>query len=236
MSNKRTKVVVKIVAILVILMAVSIVVTTPAGSKILVKDGPSVISKNTSDESRKGFEVIDLRTKKVWLTADFTTEEFKALKVPLLWKKMDSVREACFDNSKFLKSPGCKEGGNYNESLMFGREFLHVCKIKEFPKYLDESKLIYITILEKYHEVTFNSGRTIRVLVCPEGKQYIMMTRDLDRTKDIPELPDGWELKEGRLSQDLTVVLSGRNEIIRTDNNDSFQGPLDKNFDINKHI
>ncbi len=59
-----------------------------------------------------------------------------------------------------------------------------------------------------------------------------MISRDIERTKDDPQLPDRLKFEEIELSEDTTVNLSGRIEVIRTDNNDSFQGPLEREFDI----
>ena len=62
------------------------------------------------------------------------------------------------------------------------------------------------------------------------------MCRDANRTSDDFILPQGWVLEEIQLSEDLTVTLSGEVEIIRTDNEDSFQGPLDKEFNIIQEV
>jgi len=226
------KTIIIFIIILIVIGVAFYLFTTPLGSKTLVKDGPSVISTNMREESRKGYEIIDLRTKNVWLSSDFSVEEFKDLDLPFLWIKNDSVRIGVPDEARFIQSPGCSQEDNYNEKQMFGKNFLNVTKLENLGKYIDDSKLLQKSSLEKHHEITYFSGRTIRLIVNPDGVQYILVSRDFDRTKEYPLLPDGWEYKVIELTQDLTVNLSGIVEVIRTDNNDSFQGPLDEDLNI----
>ena len=83
----------------------------------------------------------------------------------MLWVKNDSVREGVSDSARFIKSPDCTKTNHYNESLIFGKQFLNVTKIIDFGQYIDDSELLHKSILEKYHEVTFNSGNKIKLIV-----------------------------------------------------------------------
>ena len=55
---------------------------------------------------------------------------------------------------------------------------------------------------------------------------YFRVGRDADRTTDEFSIPDGWRLEPYTPSEPLIIELFGETLVIRTDNNDSFQGPL----------
>ena len=78
----------------------------------------------------------------------------------------------------------------------------------------------------KYHEITYDAGRTLNVLVAPDGEQYVRVTRDAGRSSDTPTLPDGWQLIESAAAEPVTLALPNPTLNIRADNQDSFQGPV----------
>lgn len=219
-----------ILAVFAVLIGVFFLLTTPWGSKTVVEDSPYEIE--LTSETRKGYEVIDLRTKSVWLTTDFTSEEFEALKLPVSWIKNDSVRVGVADDARFIKSPGCSESGNYNVELMFGKEFLQVTELIDLGGYIDDTELLRMSRLEKHHELVYSTGSTVKTIISPEGSRYILVSRDANRTSEDFDLPTGWLFEEIIITEDLLVLLSGEIEVIRTDNNDSYQGPLDEDFKL----
>jgi len=182
----------------------------------------------------KGYELFDLKNKIVWLTLEFTDEEFKALEPLPGWMKNDSSRVPHFDKSRFIKSPG--PDGKLTTKSMYGHTFLHVCNMLEWPHDADKDGLIKSATLEKYHEVTYNCGKKIKVLTSPEGKQYMYINSEGERGKEIPKLPHGWILEEGTLKEDLTVDLSGKVEVLRLSNNDSYQRVLGKDVNFRKYL
>ncbi len=74
---------------------------------------------------------------------------------------------------------------------------------------------------------THRCGRTLWILVSPDGTPYVRISRDFNRTSETPTIPEGWLLEPYRLSEPLTVMLPNPTENLRGDNEDSFQGPVD---------
>jgi hypothetical protein len=174
------------------------------------------------------YELIDPLKKEVWGTPDFTPEEYRELSPPFLWRKNQprTNMSEMLNGGNFLRSPGCPQPGQYTYIQAFDREFLNVVKLISMSQSLDGDGLIRESVLEKYHLLTYASGATIYILESPAGKEYIGVSRDVDRTSDTFTLPEGWNLTEHILSDDLQIDLSGNVSVLRTDNEDSFQGPL----------
>jgi hypothetical protein len=86
--------------------------------------------------------------------------------------------------------------------------------------------LLVGSTVKKYHELTFDAGSTIVVLVSPEGDIYFRIGRDANRSSDEPTIPDSWRLLEYTTPDRLVIELFEENLVIRTDNQDSFQGPV----------
>jgi hypothetical protein len=75
--------------------------------------------------------------------------------------------------------------------------------------------------------VSFNAGKTLYILISPNGEEYIRVSRDANRTTDIPIIPVSWQIEERLLNEDLTIDLPNPTLNIRAENNqDSFQGPV----------
>lgn len=183
------------------------------------------------ERANVGYELIDLVRKEVWLTVEFTPGEFAEFSAPLLWIK-NQPREGVSDGGRFLRSPGCSQPGQFTYLHAFGKEFLNVVRLKEMNKSADVDGLIRETILEKYHIMTYIAGRTVSILQNPSGEQFILVSRDAYRTSDTFALPEGWSIDEYELTEDLEVDLSGRVSVLRTENEDSYQGPLPSNLDF----
>ena len=92
---------------------------------------------------------------------------------------------------------------------------------------LDEDGLLRVTSVRKYHEITYNAGSSLVLLVAPSGDVYFRIGRDADRTSDEPTIPSMWQLVEYTTQEPLILELFNGNEVIRTDNEDSFQGPVE---------
>ncbi len=172
-----------------------------------------------------GYELIDLLNREVWGTSDFSEQEYAAFSPPLLWIKNDP-RVLIADEGEFLRSPGCAEPGLYTYLHAFDKGFLNVVKLISMDQPADGQGLIRRTELEKYHLLTYFSGRTVDILQNPTGESFIWVSRSENRPSDTFTLPDGWSLTSHVLSSELTVDLSGTVSVLRTDNEDSFQGPL----------
>lgn len=192
-------------------------------------DQENCVSRDPAFERRDaGYELIDLTGRRVWLTTEWTPEEYADFSLPLswvFWRKNDP-RVGLPDQSRFLRSPGCESDGQYNYMRDFDREFLQVVRLEKIHRPRDGHGLIRRIELEKHHALTFAAGRTVSILENPAGEQFISVSRSLDRVAESPTLPDGWTLTERLLTENLQVDLIGRVSVLRLDNEDSYQGPL----------
>jgi hypothetical protein len=176
-----------------------------------------------------GYELIDLLKKEVWGTADFTPDEYDAFTPPFLWMKNDP-RIMLADGAEFLQSPGCSEPGQFTYMRAYDKEFLNVVQLITMGTPVDPEGLIRSTELEKYHVLTYFSGRTVSILQGPTGARFIWVARTVDRPPDPVPLPEGWTLSTHELQTDLQVDLLGNVSVLRIENEDSYQGPLPDGF------
>jgi hypothetical protein len=174
---------------------------------------------------RAGYELINLLTKEVWLTTDFTEEEYDLFSPPFFWIKNDP-RIGMSNQAEFLRSPGCDEDGQFTYLQKFDKRFMKVVQLITMNKPADNEGLISMTELEKYHLLTYSSGSNISILESPSGERFIEVSRSVNRSSDTFTLPEGWSLTSQLLQTDIQVELSGIVSVLRTDNEDSFQGPL----------
>jgi len=180
-----------------------------------------------------GYELLDLMNKEVWLTLDFTAQEYAEFSPPVLWQKnQPRVSMSDSQGGEFLRSPGCTDPGLYTYLQAWDKEFLNVVKLITIYEPVDEQGLIRETTLEKYHVLTYAAGSTVYVLHNPDGERFIGVSRDGDRTSDTFTLPDGWFLTTHVLASEIVVDLSGIVSNLRTENEDSFQGPLSEGINF----
>ncbi len=173
-------------------------------------------------------EVIDARgfpNLIVWGTRELTIEEYDALQLPPGWIR-NQPREGTADSGRFLRSPGRENDGEYTTQEIFGVNWLHQATIVGFLGPLDPLGLLTGTLVEKHHELTWNAGSTLTVLTSPEDVPYTLVSRDVQRTSDTFTIPDGWSLESILLEEEFTYLLPLQTTVIRTDNEDSFQGPF----------
>jgi hypothetical protein len=126
----------------------------------------------TSDEAPEiGFEILQILSPNeiiVWVSADLTQEEFDAIEMPPGWFK-NQPREVDPDGGSFARSPGASADGKFTEQEHFGHLWLHNATVIEANTPLDDEGLLRLNRVAKYHEITFNAGRTLWVLVSPDG-------------------------------------------------------------------
>jgi pimeloyl-ACP methyl ester carboxylesterase len=201
----------------------------PEASHFLQDDQGEEIARQMVEfmngSKKVGYELIDLLHKEVWATSHFTEEEYNAFSPPLLWIKNDP-RIMMADKAEFLQSPGCDESGEFTYIWKFEKLFLKVVQLVKMNKPVDSEGLIRITELEKYHLLTYYSGRNVSILENPDGERFIEVSRSVNRSSDTFTLPDDWTLTTQVLQEELKLELTGIVSVLRTDNEDSFQGPL----------
>ena len=168
---------------------------------------------------------------RVWITFELTPDEYDALELPEGWRRNQS-RGGTGDDSqadgRFLRSPDRERDGEYTHREMFGVTWQHVTTLAGFQGFLDDQNLLIAAGVQKYHELTWR----ITVLTSPNDTHYALISRDARRTSETPTIPDGWLLRKIPLEEDLPVRLPFNTTVVRTDNQDSFQGPLPPHVDF----
>jgi len=181
-----------------------------------------------NDEVRVGYEILQVVSPTeiiTWInTDDMTQEEFDAIDLPPGWFK-NQPREVTSDGGNFASSPGAA-AGEFVDAEHFGHQWRHVATIVEANVPLDDDALLTVNTISKSHELTFDAGSTLSILISPEDEHYVLVSRDAGRTSDTPTIPAGWHLVEHTLDEELTVSLPNPTLNIRADNEDSFQGPV----------
>ena len=201
---------------------------------VLVVVVPVFACQSHAQENRVkiGYEILQIKSFNeiiAWASRDITREQFDALKLPLGWFK-NQPREVEMDGARFLNSPG-REEGSLLRAEHFGYEWLHVATVKMAGrKRLDPQGRLVGSKVIKDHVVLFDKGRTVTLLISPEGKVFPRISRDANRTREKPTLPEKWRLIEYKLTRPMEFRLTEETTVIRTDNQDSFQGPVEFRF------
>ncbi len=188
----------------------------------------SVSAQAAENPKRIGFEILQVKSRNeiiAWVSKDITAEQFDALQLPAGWFK-NQPREVDPNHSEFLNSPG-KNEGRYTRKEYFGYEWLHVATVTEPSARLDREGRLTVSKVNKNHHISFNAGRILTLLVSPEAEAFVRISRDLNRTQDVPTLPRDWSLIEHRIGKPLELALPEETLVIRADNQDSFQGPIE---------
>ena len=185
------------------------------------------------DGEGAGYELLNLADGDVWATRNWTPEEYAAFSLPASWVSWykNDPRFALADRGQFLHSPGC-EDGQYSYMQAFGREFLQVVQLNSMNQSIDDQGLIRKVDLEKYHVLHYSADRMVSILQSPTGERFIGVSRSLDRSADVPTLPENWTLTEHLLTEELQVDLLGNVSVLRLDNEDSYQGPLSEDINL----
>ncbi|WP_145363054.1 hypothetical protein [Stratiformator vulcanicus] len=179
-------------------------------------------------EPRLGFEIIHIKSPNsfiVWATMEITEDEFKALEIPLGWIK-NQPREPDADRGSFRNSPG-QTPGTFIDKELFGFHWRHVATITQIGRRIDPDGLLQGAVVTKSHVMRFDSGRRMTFLSGPSGLLYLRVSRDANRTDEDPTLPDGWKLLTQTAEVPIEFALPARTLVIRADNQDSFQGPVE---------
>jgi hypothetical protein len=185
-------------------------------------------SGTEQEEARVGFEILQIRSPTeilVWFSADLTQQEFNAIDLPQGWFK-NQPREGEADSGFFARSPNASADGEFTREMHFGHEWLHNATVIETNVPVDAQGLLRLNRVAKFHTITFNAGRTLSVLVSPQGESYVRVSRDAGRSTDVPTIPSDWQLREQMISESLTIELPNPTDNIRADNEDSWQGPV----------
>jgi hypothetical protein len=182
------------------------------------------------DEPRVGYEILNIISPSeivVWISTDLTPEEFEALELPGDWFK-NQPREGTPDGASFARSPDAAADGEFRDEELFGHVWRHNATVIEANTPLDDAGLLRLSRVAKFHDVNYDAGRTLKILVSPEDDPYVLISRDAGRTSEVPTIPDPWRVIEYVAPEDLTFQLPNPTDNIRADNEDSFQGPVEE--------
>ncbi len=170
-------------------------------------------------DASAGFPIV------VWGNQEITTPEYDALVLPPGWLR-NEPREGVGQAGQFLRSPGLPADGQFTTQELYGFTWLHQASVVGVGGNLDPGGLLTANTVEKHHELVWPAGSNATVLTAPGGEQYILVSRDAQRTSDTPTLPPGWTLDVRLVASDILVQLPLQTTVIRADNEDSFQGPV----------
>lgn len=181
---------------------------------------------------RIGFELIEILSQDsilVWINDEpLSQEAFDSIQTTAEWRK-NEPRTGDPDGAVFLRSPNATADGEFTRRELFGYQWLFNAQIIEqnVPLPSNEASLLNGRYIAKYHRVQFNAGKTLFVLISPDGEEYVRISRDANRTTDVPVIPDTWRLEERMINENLSIDLPNPTLNIRAENNqDSFQGPV----------
>jgi hypothetical protein len=179
--------------------------------------------------SSVGFEILQINSPTeiiTWLNIDgMTLEEFDALELPWGWAK-NQPREGLPSGGSFARSPGATEDGVFTESTLFDRRWRHVATIIETGIPMDDEGLLSGNRIVKHHEVRFDAGTTLHLLMSPENATYVRISRDAGRIQEVPTIPSSWRTVQQVVDADVVIPLPNPTLNIRADNEDSYQGPI----------
>ncbi|NDJ75788.1 MAG: alpha/beta fold hydrolase [Chloroflexi bacterium] len=182
-----------------------------------------------SEEPSIGFEILQVVSPNeilAWVVQDDMTQaEFDALELPAGWLK-NQPREASVDGGTFFRSPNGAAEGDLDVQEYFGYNWFHTATVTNSNVPLDDEGLLSGSYVSKYHTIIYDAGSSVPVLISPEGEVYVRIGRDAGRTTDDFALPSEWQTVEYTTPDDLVIQLPNPTLVIRTDNEDSYQGPV----------
>ena len=197
--------------------------------------GPEADTDKDSEENpfkdKIGFEIIEVQSPssiRAWISPEITYDAFMALELPNGWIKNQPREspECGADDVQFIKSPDSEEDGDILTAEHFGFNWFHAATITNPNVTVDAEGLLTGIQVKKFHRITYNAGSCLVLLNSPEGEVYFRVGRSAIRESDTPTLPDGWTISEIAAPELLVIDLFDETLVIRTDNDDSFQGPV----------
>ena len=188
-------------------------------------------SQPSQEEDRIGAEILEIQSPtliRAWISPEISRDEFASLEVDEGWRKnqpRESV-ECGPDNGRFIKSPDSVEDGDILIQEFYGYNWFHSATVFETNLPVDDEGLFAGFRVRKFHEITYNVGSCMVLLISPEGEVFFRVGRDADRLTDTFAVPNGWRGESYTTPETLIIELFDETLVIRTDNQDSFQGPV----------
>jgi len=188
----------------------------------------------TYGASTRHGELLQQDTRAVWLVQqEISLERYDALEVPEGFLK-SGIGWSVADAAYFRRSPGAAFDGPLETMEVGGLRFARVARpgVPE-PGFQG----VIVMPVYKYHRVLYVAGRTIEVMDCGDGWDYVQLMAGATMpglppheagAADRPRrLPEGWSSRMLTLTADLVVELPCPTRItIFPRRGDSFQGPV----------
>ena len=175
-------------------------------------------------------EIMNAATGDVWLAQQPVTDvQFEALVPPPGFQK-SGIGQASVDAAYFRRSPGASADGPVETMEVDGLCFARVARPVRFEP---GHRGLWVAYIDKYHRVLFKAGRSIEIMDCGDGNDYlqqvsrgrgpILAALGISTER---QLPQGWSVRTVTLAKDLLVELPNPARVVFFSNGDSFQGPL----------
>lgn len=179
-------------------------------------------------------EIMHAESRAVWLAQEpLTIERFDALELPEGFVR-SGIGESVADVAYFGRSPGADDDGPLETMQVGGVRFARVARPGE-PE--PGFRGVLVLPVEKFHRVLFAAGRTIEVMDCGDGADYVPLVAnarmpgappgDPGRSAVPRALPGGWSVRTLTLDADLLVDLPcPTRAVFFFRRGESFQGPV----------
>lgn len=173
-------------------------------------------------------EIMHPETRSVWLSQQpFTLEEYSALQVPEGFLKSGTGRSS-HDLAFFRRSPGGTVDGPLATTKIGDRTFSRVAR--PGPPEPGFNGVLVLPVY-KYHNVMFRAGRTIEIMDCGDGWDYVPQVTEMRGLPGVPPtaervLPDGWSVREILLQEDLHVEVPCPARVCLFFSGHIFHGPV----------
>lgn len=176
-------------------------------------------------------EILHQESRSVWLAQEATTPAaFDALELPDGFLKT-GIGESVADVAYFRRSPGAASDGPLETFDVGGMRFARVA-VPGVPE--PGFRGVLVMPVEKHHRVLYAAGRTLEIMDCGDGRDYVPLMANAampgmpPRTDPRPRvLPPGWKVRSVILAADLVVELPCPTRItLFSRTGESFQGPV----------
>ena len=179
-------------------------------------------------------EIMESATRNVWLSHQpMTPEQFDALSPPAGFIKT-GMGFAAMDLAYFRRSPDAEQDGSVDTMDVDGRQFIHAARpglMEKTPEGDSYDGLILVHV-DKHHNLLFKAGRTLKIMSFADGRDYVPVVKQGtiglmgSSVAQARQLPEGWTVREVRLTSDLVVELPNPTRAAFFSNGESFQGPV----------
>lgn len=176
-------------------------------------------------------EILEPATGAVWLAQRPITQTHAAsLQLPEGFV-VSGIGEAVADLAYFRRSPGATADAPLITREIDGIRFAYVARPgSPEPGFTG----VLVIPVEKHHRVLYTAGRTLEIMDCGDGHDYVPLTanarrldRDPSRARRPRVLPPGWSVRTIELDTDLVVDLPcPTRAAFFFASGDSFQGPV----------